>query len=505
MNRRKFLRNTALLSGAGLPFPTWGKEAAPASWQHQFAQALQQTPWLAAFRTAGREEYDAALEVTGSWPEALSGTLFRNGPARHEIGDFRYQHWFDGDGLVHAYTMTPAGVRHRARFVSTFKSQAEAEAQRALYPGFATLPPDPAPVTSPDTVNPANISVLHHHGKLLALWEAGSPWEIDSNTLETKGLYQFSDHTRGVPFSAHPRVEPDGTLWNFGYLSLAGIFVLWHIDANGRIVKMGKIPAQPITMVHDFIVTSRHIVLMVPPLHYQPEGATSFLHAHQWHPEDPTRILVIDKNDFDKHFWLELPAQWLFHFGNGWEDAAGVIRFDGARAADPLAMMDSFHHIMRGEVKASSASHHHAYRVDTKARTISEAPMFPEHIDSEFPCIDPRVSCRQNHRLFMLSQDRRAPSLHINLNEVSSINLDSGRRDSFRYLDTQIPEEHLFVEQPGSQPEADGWVIGTALDWQAGCHLLNVFHANDLNAGPVASAKLPYMMPMGLHGKFVHG
>lgn len=502
MKRRKFLSSAALLAAStALAAPR-----TPGTRSDAFKQALTDKPWLSGYRSAQRDAFTAPATVSGNWPTDLVGTFYRNGPARHEIGNYRYAHWFDGDGMLQAYRLGPAGVSHQAKFVQTYKLQAERRAGRALYPGFASVPPDPAPVTSPDAVNVANISVLHHHGKLFALWEAGSPWEMDPATLDTKGTYAFSDHTRGVPFSAHPRVEADGTLWNFGYLSSAKLLVLWHINADGRLIKAGKVPVDPISMPHDFIVTARHLLIMVPPLHYEPDSEVStFLDAHQWHPELPTRLLVVDKNDFDNHFWLELPAQWVFHYGNGWEDDSGIIRFDAARAPDPLAMINTFRDIMQGDVSPSSPSHHHEYRVDTRTRTITEAPMFSHSVDSEFPCVDPRVSCRRNELLTMLTRDVSHPAPHPSLNALTMFDYASGKRTTFHYPDTQMPEEHLFVPKPGSPPETLGWVVGTALDWRRQQTLLNVFDARGVDDGPIATATLPYALPLGLHGKFVAG
>lgn len=507
MQRRKFLSAVGSGSLLGAATPWYARAAAnssPDDWQAKFAQSLADQPWLLGYTSASQPMYQGEAKLEGKWPAELQGTLYRNGPARHEIGNYRYHHWFDGDGMMQAYRITEKGVSHQSRFIDTYKYQAEKAAGRALYPGFASVPPDPAPVTSPDTVNPGNISVLHHHGKLLALWEAGSAWQINPDDLSTEGTYAFSDNTRGVPFSAHPRVEADGTLWNFGYLSAANIFVLWHIDKNGKLVKIGKVAADPITMVHDFIVTSRHIVLLVPPLNYE-QGSNNFLDAHKWYPDQPTRVLVVDKNDFDNHYWVELPAQWVFHFGNGWEDEQGVIRFDAARADNPLVMIDTFRDIMRGKFSGAPTSHHHQYRLDTRTRSITEVPLFGLNFDSEFPCIDPRISCRRNDRLFMLSHDQRYPTPHGNLNEISSFNFASGHKQTFRYPDNLIPEEHLFVPRADSAPETDGWVVGTALDWRAQKTLLNVFAANHLDAGPLATATLPYFLPLGLHGKFVRG
>jgi all-trans-8'-apo-beta-carotenal 15,15'-oxygenase len=509
MKRRAFTKSLAAFAGlATLPAVALSNTAALSSgtsWADQFKAAVRQHPWLLGYRSVEQNDYAAQTKITGQWPAELRGTLYRNGPAQHEVAGYRYHHWFDGDGMLQAFNINDTGVRHTGKLIETFKVAAERKAERALYPGFASVPPNPAPVSSPDTVNVANISVLHHHDKLLALWEAGSPWEMDPETLQTKGVYAFSEYTQGAPFSAHPRVEPDGTLWNFGYLSAAKLLVLWHIDKQGKVVKVGKIEADPISMVHDFVVTSRHIVIMVAPFHYEAEEPSTFLDAHTWHGDRATRVLVIDKNDFDNHYWLELPAQWVFHYGNGWEDDNGVIRFDAARAPDPMGMIHSFREIMRGNMVPGSTSQHHQYQIDTRSKTISEVPIFGMNIESEFPCVDPRVSCRRNRRLVMLSRNSLTPPGHLSLNEVSTFDLESGVRQFYRYPDTQIPEEHLFVAKPGSAPETQGWVIGTALDWQTQQTLLNVFDVENIADGPIASAHLPYALPLGLHGKFVHG
>lgn len=474
-------------------------------WHEEFRNAMAAEPWLRAFRSMVEPPGPAQAVVSGRWPAGLAGTLYRNGPARHEVGNFRYRHWFDGDGMVQAWRLSATGVRHQARMVNTHKLRAETAAGRALYPAFGSMPPDPAPVSSPDAVNPANISVLAHHGRLFALWEAGSAWEIDPDDLSTVGLHDFSEETAGLPFSAHPRVEPDGTVWNFGYASAPGLLVLWQIDPAGRVVRTGAIPVDPMTMPHDFVVTERHLVLLLPPLHFQPpaDRATTFLDSHHWAPDQPTRVLVVRKDDFSTTRWFELPAQWVFHFGNAWEEPGGVIHFDAARAADPSAMFVTFREVMRGRHVDSPPTRHHRYRIDLRAGTAIEEPMFDAGFETEFPVIDPRVSTRRNHRLVFLCADRSAPAGHPLLNQVGVYDDRDERLSTYRYPDHQLPEEHLFVPAPGSAPERQGWVVGSALDVGADRMLLNVFDVTALDAGPIATATLPYALPFGLHGTFV--
>ncbi|MEM7220869.1 MAG: carotenoid oxygenase family protein [Pseudomonadota bacterium] len=507
LSRRAALQGvlaTGLASPLGAPAGAATAPRAGSDLKTQFAEALGRDPYLLAYRSAERPVYRARrLRTRGRWPNELRGSLYRNGPARHEIGDFRYQHWFDGDGMLQAFHVDGGRIEHRARFVETHKYVKEKAAGRPIYAGFGTAPPEPVGVTSADDLNVANISVLHHNETLFALWEAGSPWRVDARTLETQRVGVFSEETRGAPFSAHPRVEPDGQLWNFGYVSPAKKILLWHLGPDGRVRRTGLIDCDPISMVHDFVVTERFLVLVICPLHYEPtatDGAppTNFLDLHRWRGEDPTQVLVVDKNDFSKVQRLELPAQWIFHFSNAWEDSAGVIRFEAASAADPAVLQTTFRDIMAGRVTPAAASRLSSYRIDTRRGRVDQTVLRPQGA-AEFPIVSPDVVGRRHRRLLMLTE-RRSP--HSGLNQVTLLDPSTADERSYRYPDHLIPEEHLLVGR-GKTTGDEPWILGTALNVRRRRGELFLFDARALDAGPVASASLPYALPVGLHAKFV--
>src|SRR3982750_2798638 len=63
--------------------------------------------WRMGFRSLEAEIGDGVeLEVEGALPAKLEGTLYRIGPARHDVYGERYRHWFDGDGMVHALRLS---------------------------------------------------------------------------------------------------------------------------------------------------------------------------------------------------------------------------------------------------------------------------------------------------------------------------------------------------------------------------------------------------------------
>lgn len=65
-------------------------------------------------------------------------------------------------------------------------------------------------------------------------------------------------------------------------------------------------------------------------------------------------------------------------------------------------------------------------------------------------------------------------------------------------------EEHLFVpRRDGLGREGNGWLVGTALDLVRREMVFSVFEARRLADGPVAQARMPRVMPLGLHGIFV--
>ncbi len=506
LNRRELaLGVTGSLCGLMLPI-----RATPSNSTYEsFHKNLPKHPWLKLYK--GVQDADTGTtqcQVEGNWPTDLVGALYRNGPGRMERDRRRYQHWFDGDGLVQKWSIGPNGVvTHRARLVHTDKYLHD-EAQNELsLVGFGTVGDDSVSISSPDSLNVGNISVLPRDDQIWALWEGGSAWRIEPDSLSTKGIVELSTESSGLPFSAHPRVEPNGTLWNFGYVSHLGALVIWRLDPWKKEPTITVIPRSPMTIPHDFVVTDKHLVLPLPPLHYEPDPDVehSFLDAHVWHPERSLDILIMDKNDPNDHFVVELAADWYFHYSNGWEDRDGVIRFEGMRYDDPSLMYDAFKSVMRGDPPTNlSLSDLVQFRIDTRARKGTVVPFKNELIACEFPRIDQRRSTMQHEWVTMLGSNSQSPALKFGLlNSVVRINTTSGAVNGFTYPDQEIPEEHLFIPNPNGNRETDGWLLGTSLDYIAEETRLNVFKIGPEAPELLARATLPRLMPLGLHGQFV--
>ena len=235
-------------------------------------------PALLGWRSVETDQLQCTARIEGRLPAEMQGSFYRNGPAVHERFGLRYRHLFDGDGMVQAFRFDGRGVSHRARVLATPKLVREIEAGRRLFSGFATPVVDSAPVRRADDINTANNSVLDHHGELLALWEGGSASVLDRETLQWQRFKVWGEGLEGLPLTADPKVEPDGTLWAFGYnLVPVRALVLYHIAADGTVVKAQTLDPGPLGMVHDFVVTARHLIIAIPPLVYRPVLVETFV------------------------------------------------------------------------------------------------------------------------------------------------------------------------------------------------------------------------------------
>jgi len=75
------------------------------------------TDYRRGFERLTHEIHAPELPVEGAFPDWLTGTLIRNGPAQFEVGDQDYNHWFDGHAMLHAFRMQEGTVGYRNRFL----------------------------------------------------------------------------------------------------------------------------------------------------------------------------------------------------------------------------------------------------------------------------------------------------------------------------------------------------------------------------------------------------
>ncbi|MEM9054362.1 MAG: carotenoid oxygenase family protein [Pseudomonadota bacterium] len=451
--------------------------------------------WHLGYRNAPTNGFDPAPMqlVYGKAPSDLKGALYRNGPAQFQYGDQYASHWFDGDGLIHRIAIEDGQAVHKARFADTRKRREEQAAGKFLAPGFGTLGDEAYAVMGPDDVNAANTSILMINGELLALWEAGSAIAMDAETLETKGPKAWREDLKAMPFLAHPKVEPDGRVWN---LAVGGQQVgIYRIGASGGLEDFGLVNIGRAAYIHDWTMTERHLIILVQPWineNLRPPVVAGF----DWQPQHGLQMLIIDKDDFTNQRWAQAPARAFFHTGSAWEESDGTIKFDVVLYKEPVLGVGGGAAEIRGEWNES-------YFSENGTLTLIEIPphgdarLIETDIDGEFPQVDPRYRGKPRALTALVS---KAAKNRPGQTAITVQNWVSGQADTFDFGETRMVEEFLFVPKAGGQSDMDSWLLGPVLNLKAAATEICVFDAARVSEGPVCIWRADYSWPLGFHG-----
>lgn len=504
MERREALKNIFSLSiaAAVAPLPSFANlslvEGDVLKQNAQlFQKALLTNPNLQGFVGLKHNIPEQVLKVEGAIPADFKGSFYRNGPAIHQRQGQRYTHLFEGDGMVQQFSFTQQGVTHRAKFINTAKFEKEQQAGKFLFSGPDSKLKNSRSVTGPDSINTANTNVLPVNGELWALWEAGSATAIDPKTLNTKGVIDLGKNTpygsslKGLAFSAHPKVDPDGTIWNFGS-TVTGDIVLYHLNKQGVTQKVNILKTNYRGgMLHDFLVTHKHLLIILPSI-IKDKTKDTFFGAISFDEQVPLRVLVVDKATLTLKREYNLDPGFAFHFGNAWEDQQGNIRFD----ASLYPNLDNLHYmseVMKGKVSHPEQAKTTFFTLYKNGRTTKET--IPGV--SEFPRIYNHLTGLKNDTLVTLSSVKS----DVWSDAVRVINTNTGKQDTFTYGNEYLVEEHIVVDT--SLKEGGGYLVGTALHVPSKRTCVNIFKANRVSDGPVCRAWLPDAIPLGFHGNFM--
>lgn len=426
----------------------------------------------------------------GRAPQDLKGTLYRNGPAKFRRPGGAVGHWFDGDGMVRKYRLGDGGADLAARFVDTPKRRMDEKAGAVVVPGFGTRAGIGVALTNNDDASAANTSVMMAGSDLWALWEAGSPMRMDPDTLATRGFQILGEGLAHMPFLAHPRIEPNGRVWNLGQSRAQAI--VWQLSADGALEAATPIELPRASYIHDFTATARHLVIVLQPWIYE-RDAFPIIDSIAWRPELGTQVLVLDKSDLTRRRIFELPAFSFFHLGDAWEERDGTIRFDACIERDPTFAMSGARELVRGRRVTSPLPllAMIALHANGRGELVSTRTM------AEFPRSDARLAGKE-----------RRYTIHTGLygdgpigRGLGVFDWKTGRDVLFDFGAQQLVEEFLFV--PAGAGETDGWLVGTTLNLAARATELHAVRAADVAAGPVATWRADVALPVSFHGTFV--
>ncbi|HTF34483.1 MAG TPA: carotenoid oxygenase family protein [Myxococcota bacterium] len=440
------------------------------------------------------EIHDCVVE--GEVPRELDGTLYRNGPNPQYAPPGRY-HWFDGDGMIHAFAIHNGRVAYRNRWVRTARFSLERAAGEGLFGGLADMAKtDPrAATTSP---NAANTNIVFHAGRLLALWEGGPPHALDPRTLETIGPFDFRGKLVG-PMTAHPKIDPEsGEMLFFGY-SFTPPFLRYHVVAkDGTLVRSEEIEVAVPTMMHDFITTREHVIFLVCPATIRLENVEKTGSPLGWEPELGTRIGVMPRSGGSRDIvWFEANPCYVFHPMNAYSERGRIVA-DVCRYPR-LPLFDAGD---RAEGMEDLTAKLTRWTLDLAGGTVKEEAL--DDISSEFPRLDERrsgLSYRHGYAGGLAPTSAKASGF----NAIVHYDLEAGRRRMHVVPEKDAVGEPIFVPRTPTSPEGEGFLLATVYRGAEMRSDLVILDAENVDSAPLATVRLPHRVPFGFHGNWGQG
>jgi beta,beta-carotene 9',10'-dioxygenase len=444
------------------------------------------------------------LVVEGTLPAWLQGSLLRNGPALFEGEARGVRHWFDGQAMLHRFTVAEGRVSYANRFLRTRAYRAMREEGQIGFSEFAT---DPCrsmfkrlmTVFDPGITDNSLVSLTTLGQRHYAMTEAPMAVEFDPRTLETLG---YGSKAPGTFATAHPHRDPaSGALINvatrFGPRNAYRFFVQ---EPNGQPQILFTQKVREPAYLHSFAMTDRYIAhtefpFVVNPIEIPLKGKP-FIENFSWEPERGTRVFVWDRHSRERVGIYEAEASWGFHHVGAWEDGRRLV-MEFADHGTP-AVIDALYLDQVRSAKGGRGDRQpprlRRISVDLGSGSVENELRSDEPI--ELPRINGAFYLRRYRFVYGIGgtpdNDQETPDQLVKLDNESGAALTWSEEGCY-------PGEPIFVQSPDPSEDA-GVVLSVVLDSLREQSFLLALDARSFQE--LGRAYAPHLIPHGIHGEF---
>uniref|UniRef100_A0A3Q2CD48 Beta-carotene oxygenase 2b n=1 Tax=Cyprinodon variegatus TaxID=28743 RepID=A0A3Q2CD48_CYPVA len=504
-----------------------------------------------------------STNIIGTIPDWINGNLLRNGPGKFEIGNHRFNHWFDGMALLHQFKISNGQVTYKSRFLSSDSYQSNREQNRIVVAEFGTITmPDPCKnffqrflsrFELPKPTDNANVSIVNYKGDFYVSTESNIMHKVDPETLETTQKVDWSKFIAVNGATAHPHTEPDGTAYNMGnsYSSKGAYYNIIRVpptkEAEDETLEgttvLCTIPAEDKTKpsyYHSFAMSENYLVFIEQPIKMDLlKIATgkltrkSISDCLSWNPKLNTILHLIHKQTGKESSITYLAkAMSTFHQINAYEDQ-GFLIIDLCASDDGQAIANYNIQNLRKSGEALDEVY------NTLCRVFPRRFVLPLRIDPSTPynqnlidlpdCTATAIRIGKN-KVFCTHEDLHGEDLHkYGGLEFPQINYGRYNMHPYRYFygcgfrhlvgDTLLkmdlqrkqmkvwdhpglyPSEPIFVPRPNATEEDDGVILSVVITPNKDkSTFLLVLDAKTFEE--LGRAVVPVNIPYGFHGTF---
>ena len=462
---------------------------------------MNQPKWTGMFDDVPREHGFEALEIEGTLPDGLAGTLWLNGAGRFSWPGHRGRFWLDADGAVTAMRLGGGRAEGACRLVRTRSIEREREAGRMLYGRYDRRSPRLIrEMWMGDQRNSGNTSVWAVGEKVFALCPQGVPIELDPASLEARGEEDFDGLLR-PGFSAHASHGwRRGTDYNFGMRNgLRTSIDLFAFPQDGAPHRVTSFEIDRACFLHDFALTDRWAVFFVHPFHIRPLpllfGLKPLQGCFEWKPEEGTEIVLVDLDAPDDPIRFRVPPHVILHWANAWDDERGRIIGHAPVIEDMPRTWRWLEGLATYDTTPPPDARMSRLEIDPTARTLHVEPLTDEL--GENPRMNPFREQRPSRFTFhsAFSTDHGFPD------RIVKLDAETGRSEDVCFGDGMCPSEAVLI--PRSDVEDDGWLVSLVYDPRARRSGLAIADALRPGDAPVATAWMDHHVPPPFHGTWV--
>lgn len=442
------------------------------------------------------ESPETELKSKGEVPPWLSGTLIRNGPALFNVGKEYVPHWFDGLAMLHSFRFADGKLFYKNKFLRTSAYETMVVNKSLNFSGFGQI----GAKTETQFIPNANINVARFANSYVALTETPLPVIFDKQSLDTIGLFSYSD---GLPQSkiwecAHPHYDAKtGDVINYQVRFFPEAkYVLYSMKKGSSTREViAEIPVKEPAYMHSFALTEKYCVLVEFPLFVNPQDLLkegSFSSKYKWKHAKDMRILVVsrEKQALVGEYFAEPVFAW--HHINSFEED-GTLYIDMAAYQDASTFTNT--EDVTDDPEHKRTGRFVRYKVDLATKAVIKEALGPS---IEMPRIDYE---RYNGKPYnyVYGYDDYNPLYNLKKRGLVKINTKT-KFISMWSQDDCIADEPIFVAKPDGKHEDDGVLLAVVLDTKKKTSFLLILDA--LKFKELARFEVPHHIPYSLHGAY---
>lgn len=445
-----------------------------------------------------QEVYVPELHVKGDVPKWLDGTYIYNGPAKFNVGDKYVQHWFDGLAMLHAFSFKDGHISYKNKFLRTSAYEKMIVEGSLDFGGYAQESKTTTIQSEAKFIPNANVNVAKFADSYVALTETPLPVIFDPKSLDTLGLFEYTDQLPkgGIWESAHPhRDARTGEVINyFVQFGPTSRYVVYRMKKGSKAREMiAEIPVAEPAYMHSFAVTPHYVILVEFPFVVNPRDLAKgggFISHYHWKEGKEMRFIVINRasGDIVGEYFGDSVFAW--HHINSFEDSDSLV-IDLASYPDASTITNP----ICEDLQLKRVARFTRYHISLKDKKVLKEQLGPS---IEMPRINyDRVNGKEYEYVYGI--DDRVSSENVKTRGLVKIEAKT-KKVTFWSEDGCVAEEPVFVPEPGDKREDDGVLLSVVLDTKSKRSFLLIMDAHKFKE--IARADIPLAIPFGLHGDY---